>query len=252
MNDLDDMEAFIDRLTPATQRALTIIKKDELKDTPLLHISPNNSIRNFVPVIGHRQMKTEDRTVPRVCTAPTILGCMMGATNVTTNFFNGFSDQEGKPSPSDYKGGYTIYGFDDIELALRPGKSLVGDRDVSDEHWLVAYNADTAKIIPKIHGKFFYTSVIYDAKGKDGPAATVTLLIEVTREGGLAFSKNHRLAPGYWMIIGPDSMRQKSWKHDSDFVVTQIDKGYFVQKKKVCADLLSHAPNPNAPIFAKW
>jgi hypothetical protein len=76
--------------------------------------------------------------------------------------------------------------------------------------------------------------------------------MEVTREEGLVFSKNHYIEPGYWMIIGPDSNTRKSWKDDDDFKITKVDKEYYEKMKDSCADLLSHVPDPNAPIYTRW
>jgi len=247
MSDREDLERYIEILSPAVRRNVEIITPNDVMGGYLFHISTNTNIRRFVPLIGFRQAKSEDRTVPRVCTAPTLLGCLIGYAAAEKDF------REKKPTGLEeddfYKGGFKIYGFE-FKHALRPKKALVYDQAYSDECWLVAYNKETSEFQPINFGKVFYRSITSYGRADKTPYNVVEIYVDVQHNDGIRFSENQFLTKGYWKITGPEQKHVAGWKDDKSFTFEQISKSEYADLKNLSAGLLSYE---NAlPNFTKW
>lgn len=205
----------------------------------LLHISTNTRIPRFIPVIGRRQAPSEDRTVPRITVAPTLLGCLIGYA-ASENDFMSKKSTESKEEP--YKGGYKIYGFA-YEAALRPNNKLVYDASKSGEEWLVSYSEETVEYKPVSVGKCFFHRLIFQGKAGEYPVGEMELYVEISIGTSIAFSANHMLAPGYWKITGPIAQNVKSFKDDRQYTVEAIDQALYQSVKRSSADLLSLPPH---------
>lgn len=248
MSDKSDIENMIGTLSPKTQRGLEIITPDDVPNKLLYHISTNTKIKEFVPVIGFRQAKQEDRTVPRVCVAPHLFGCMIGYSAFLHDILNQPNGVDGKKS--DYKGGYRIYGFE-FKHALKPNKSLVYDVNVSDERWLVAYNENTAKYVPVPVGYMFATFLsTHPRVGQREPEHIVTLCLEVTHEDGLQLSTKQKLDKGYWEIVGPVPEQMENARQDKLFKITAISKEEYTERKVTSAAFLNY--QVKTPAFINW
>lgn len=248
MSDRSDLQRMLDSLPPATQRGLEIVTPKDMPTGLLYHISKNNNIKKFVPVIGFRQAKREDRTVPRVCVAPHMLGCLIGYAAFLYDILNEDNTTDGKKS--DYKGGYKIYGFE-FKHALKPAKSLVYDVNMSDEHWLVSYNENTAEYVPVPVGYLFATNLsTVPGVNRTMPEHIVTLCVEITRDEGMQFSSKIKLEKGYWELVGPIPEQTASYKSNKEFKVTQISKEEYTERKLTCAALLNH--QEPIPAFINW
>jgi len=251
MSDRDDIIAFLDTCSEKVQRNTEIIETghvvaDSSNNGFLLHVSKDTNIKQFIPVIGHRQANQEDRTVPRVTVAPSLLGCLIGYASVHNDFLSLISD--GSKDQMRYKGGWKIYALS-FKCALKPNNRLVYDASNSDEHWLVAYNKETASMVPEVAGKAFYRSITYVAVSGKEVAADGSMYVEVMKENGIRFSKNIFLSKGYWVVNGPVFNGSSSWKNDSDFRVNQISRDEYRAVKNESAALLSHTESPN---YLKW
>lgn len=247
MSDRNDMERFLETLSAPVQRAVEIITPHDVMGGVLFHISTNTNIKKFVPIIGMRQAKTEDRTVPRVCTAPTLIGCIAGYAAAEHDFRSNIPN--GEKEFGSYKGGYKIYGFD-FKHALRPKKSLVYDQNVTDECWLVAYNKDSSSYEPVTFGKVFISAISMRARADRRPYYEIEMYVEISHDLGVRFSKNQHLTKGYWKIIGPEQRHISSWKDDKNYTFEQISKADYFAMKTLSAGLLSYEdPLPN---FIKW
>lgn len=241
MSHLTDLEYWLDHASEKVKRGTTIVTPTEMEQDYFLHISTNTNIRQFIPIIGQRQGNLEDRSVPRVCVAPSLLGCLMGYSKAEYDFMEHAST--GKEDDDFYKGGWKIYVLP-FQAALKPNKSMVPDAKATDEHWLVAYNKDTAAYVPETAGRCFFHTIRYIGRSKDQPRGEGTLYCEVTKEGGIAFSPATHLAKGYWKIEGPIMRNVESTRHADAFGIHEISKADYLAAKNQVAALLSHAEPP--------
>jgi len=239
---VEQMEKWLELQAERVQRNVEIVTPIELEQDFVLHISTNTAIRKFVPVIGTRQASKEDRTVPRICVCPTLLGCFIGYAKAEDDFMNRASNNlkeydESKGS-SGYKGGWKIYSFP-LKVALRPNARMVYDAKASDELWLTLYCPEANEYIPEAAGKIFYKAVKYLSRTGNHPEGEVEFFVEVTKEGGLPFSQHHWLDKGYWRIEGPIQQHVRTWADDARFKVEAIERTEYLAAKNEYAALLS-------------
>jgi hypothetical protein len=119
-----------------------------VKDVDFLHISTDSNLKNMIPRIGHRQLKDEDRTIPRICGCETIKGCILGHSAVyhmskTGSTFDGVKWKEGEEPPL-----FHIYRAN-IEEVVRPTKRLVPDVGFTKELWVVPHAPETCNLNPE-------------------------------------------------------------------------------------------------------
>lgn len=240
MDSVDQLEKWLEHASEKVQRNVEIVTPVELEQDFLLHMSTNTSIRKWIPLIGRRQAASEDRTVPRITVAPTILGCFIGYAQADADFrvlaADGTKEEEG------YKGGWKLYAFP-FEAALKPNNKLVYDAKYSDETWLTTYSPETVEYTAINAGKMFFRSIRMIARSGRKPYTEVELFAEITKEGGVRFSKNHHLDKGFWKVEGPYQMHVSSWQDDKEFTVKQITREDYMSAKMAHADLLSLPPH---------
>lgn len=100
-----------------------------------LHISTDHTIKKMRPRIGDRQMKVEDRTIPRICGSESLVGCILGHAGVRSYYL----DKLAHATPSQWANAYfTIYRVK-TDSYIRPGKGLVPDAPLTKELWVVPY-----------------------------------------------------------------------------------------------------------------
>ena len=238
-----DIKKFLEICSQKVQDNIEIITPKDLGSDFLLHISDNNKLKDCTPQIGNRQADSEDRTVPRVCVASSLIGCMIGHAASENYFLNVEHTKE-------YRGGYYIYAFD-FEYALKPNSKLVYDSKKTNEHWLVTYNKDTITYTPKCIGKFFIQSITYIAKSGSIPIPTDSILfIEVESKKPIKFNNNIELSKGYWKIEGPLFTTLRSLETTKPFTITEITKSEYNSVKISSADMLSE--KLTLPFYTKW
>ena len=118
--------------------------------TKVYHISTNPGIRVFTPTIGTRQLPSEDRTIPRVCCAASIVDAVRGHAAVSGQAINRW--KEGKA------GVFYIYQFPFTEYA-KPDTTLVPDSGLTGELWVVPNSPMTTMFKAPIVGEFIVSSV---------------------------------------------------------------------------------------------
>jgi hypothetical protein len=260
-----DIIKWLELAASKVKNNVKIVSNEDIDQPYLLHISNNVGIKAFIPVIGHNQGNSEDRTVPRLCVATSLVGCLLGYAKAEWDFIA--LNPNGTKSQESYRGGMAIYALD-FEFALKPNKALVYDAEFTDEHWLVTYSKNTVKYIPEIAGYLFHNSVKFVSTRGNRPIPISEIYFEVLAETGLRFSKNITLGKGYWIVTGnvqanmygstdPDP---EAWDKDKDFTVTEINKGQYDSMKRAGADLLQYvekttvnvSSNPNKPHFTTW
>lgn len=239
MDSIKEMQQYLDTIEEKKRKGIQVVTREEIGD--LYHISRDGKIKEFIPFLTNRASNTEDRSIPRVSTAPSILACFIGYGAALADFDKGnFAEAHGL---NDYDkdmgkdlGGWYIYSFN-YEAALRPSKHQVFDAPISDEIWLVPYAPEYSKYVPKIVGKVFYhqLNIVKHAKGCQ---RTVEMFIEVS-DRPIKFSHEHTLTKGYWRIVGPEQANVKDYKDTKDFTVQEVSKSEYLSKKKITASLLS-------------
>lgn len=247
----EDLESWLESRSRKVQDNVEVVTPKELGQDYFLHVSVNTNIKEFVPRIGDNQMPTEDRTVPRLCVAPTILGCL-GGMGAFEHYFHEFEIGQKSMTGVTYKGGVKIYGIP-FKAALKPSSKLVPDVKHSDEYWVVSYNKETIAITPESWGKVFIESIRYMPRNGKQPSAECTLYIEVTKEEGLWFTNGVFLKKGYWSVEGPASgFTTMTWSDKTQermFTTKEISKGDYTNVKSRTAAMLSME---NLPAWAMW
>lgn len=206
-----------------------------------LHISRNPNIKSMIPRISERQMKREDRTIPRVVGAPTLLGCICGYATMLDDQ-GGF--KKATRTNDVWLNGYYIYEVD-YDWRFKPNDKLVPDQSVSDETWLLNYNQDNKEYKPKHIGKFFITQIVQDftkSKSRSNYTSRVHLYIQIDRE--VSLSENIKLGKGYWEVSIPYiteiNSESISWTKDKDITYSKLEVGDYHLKKKLTANLLGY------------
>lgn len=216
---LTKLNTYLDILPHAVKSQMQIVETKDLPG-PLLHISTNANVKEFTPYITRRTANKEDRTVPRVSTAPTLLGCLKGFMLGWDVFF--WPDAKGKKTLLQ---SWTVYGFD-TPLAIRPTSKLLYDVNTTDEHWLVGYSKEAQSYVPTKLAKGFYREVLLIGRPNQNPFKVVTMVIEVY-DTSIQFAKGVTLTKGYWKVVGPDALYRTTWVNAKPYTVTEITKTEF-------------------------
>lgn len=225
---------------PEDKRAQMRLATPKTLGTPLLlHISFDNLLERFQPAVTKRTAQSEDRSIPRISTAPTLLACVLG-------YQSDLSDFHDHPKVRSYdgtrevafKGGWIVYGFP-FDVAIRPLEELLPDVERTDEHWLVTYDRFTTDYRPVRVGKVFYDRVEYVANGTGTPDTLVTMIVEVHPNMAMALGKDHVLQPGYWQVLVKNLQSAESWDTVEIKRIQQIDAPEYNARKGAVAGLLS-------------
>lgn len=210
----------------------------------LLHMSPTDEIKEFVPRIVQRAIDGEDNTVARVCTAPNLLDCIRGYAVTVKDFL----DQEaGCAGNDEWRGGYYIYAIP-CEINIKITEKLAPIAKWCDERWLIDYKHKGQKYPAKVIGQFFYKRV-FEKPGDD--FAQVEMYIQITdvSEGMVPFTPDLLIGKGCHSIVVED-IDAYYRKGDSTKVKSHktIPLGEYLKAKNVKADMLSYQP----PAFLRW
>lgn len=167
---------------------LKLFSADEV-NRPLYHISMNNKIKMFTPQVSNRTLGKENRSVPRISTSTSLIGCLNGYQSI-------MSDINGR-SPNGFNGLHTVYQLP-YQYAIKPSKQILPDVDNSDEYWLISWKKETYATTPSVAAEMFVPKVetVY---GNDGRAQLVHLYMHV-KEHELYIDHQIKLQPGYYYI----------------------------------------------------
>lgn len=136
------LSTWIGKQNPTTAKSMTPIK-----DVDFLHISTNSNLKNMIPRIGNRQLKGEDRTIPRICGCESIRGCILGHSAVyhmvrDGSTFDGVEWSDGEVPM------FHIYRAN-VEEVVRPTKRLVPDVVITKELWVVPFAPEACNLSPE-------------------------------------------------------------------------------------------------------
>lgn len=135
------IDTWLNNQLPDIKRNLTVEK-----GLDFLHISTSPTIKKMRPRIGDRQMKKEDRTIPRICGSETLIGCIYGHSGIHRQSMDaGFGE-------FDWDGTITIYKLN-ADNFVRPADALVPDASKTKELWIVPYSPETYEVTTRRVGK---------------------------------------------------------------------------------------------------
>jgi len=128
------IDTWLNNQLPDIKRNLTVEK-----GLDFLHISTNATIKKMRPRIGDRQMKEEDRTIPRICGCETLVGCIYGHSGIHRQTMDAaFGEFE-------WDGIITVYKLE-IDNFVRPNDKLVPDAGRTKELWIVPYSPEAYEV----------------------------------------------------------------------------------------------------------
>lgn len=245
----NDFERLLEFLSFANQKVkdnTVIVSSDELPQPFLLHITGEKK-PTYIPRIGHRQEHSEDRTMPRVTAAPSLLGCILGYGALFNNYIYSYSITSKPNDVGKWKGGLYIQKLP-FSHCLKPNSKLVYDQAATDEHWLVPYQDELREFKTECIGKIIVESLTIIPGKKEGDRdCRYTILVQV--DEALSFSDGKMLTQGQYRISFTNT-RRTTWK-EKNISITPIDKGEFLDKKKLIAANLS-ADNKRSSIYHRW
>lgn len=236
--DVQLMQNLLSTKPNSVSENLEILTPDEVGVDHMLHISLDTNIKKFVPYMPTSAGSSEDRTIPRICVAPSLLACILGIGAVEWNFIDRhrYIDESEKKT---YKGGYYIYGLK-YKAALKPNKKLVPDCEMTNEFWLTSYSPETSEYVPQVLGKFYVSAMHYTAQGNQSPAMTAELYIEIPTDISIKFDEKNTCTKGYYRVLMTDPSKIKNYKTVKDIIAFHpISKEEYLSSKEICAALLS-------------
>lgn len=193
--ELDDPEAekqeiieYLSALLGDAVSELTLFSAGEV-NRPLYHVSMNPNVKIFSPKVSSRTLSSEDRSVPRVSTSTSLIGCLNGYQSM-------FTDMAGR-ARKNFTGLYTVYELP-YQYAVKPSKKLLSDVETSDEYWLVSWKKETYSIKPNTVCEFTIPQV-QTTYGSDGEDQRVTMFLKVLGES-LYLTHDTKLVKGYYEI----------------------------------------------------
>ena len=193
--ELDDPEVekqeiikYLSALLGDSVSELTLFSAGEV-NRPLYHVSMNPNVRIFSPKVSSRTLSSEDRSVPRVSTSTSLIGCLNGYQSM-------FTDMAGRERKN-FTGLYTVYELP-YQYAVKPSKKLLSDVETSDEYWLVSWKKETYSIRPNTVCEFTIPQ-IQTTYGSDGEDQRVTMFLKVLGES-LYLTHDIKLVKGYYEI----------------------------------------------------
>jgi hypothetical protein len=195
-----ELDAFRQVHPAETVAELTLVTPQELGRNYVLHISKNKDLGLMVPYVCVRTQKDEDRTIPRVSTAPSIAACLIGYDTTIEEWMEAQSATDGYgKSTVPWCGGWYIYAIP-FQYAFKPSAKLLKNVVATDEHWLVSYGPTSWSYKPIKVGKIFYTAVTHQAEGRS-KSLMIDLCVEITHPNiKVPFCHNLKLEAGYYRI----------------------------------------------------
>jgi hypothetical protein len=233
--DFDAISQALNTLSEKARNNVTIVSKDDARTPYMLHITKDKNPK-YIPRIGTKQASSEDRTVPRVTVADTIVGCILGYYLLPEEVFY---------SEKDFHNGVYIRKIP-FEYCLKPNNKLVYDHSATNEHWLIPYNRETTEYKSEKVGTIIISKIeIIPVSGKP-PEKVMHLQLELKED--LWLSDITLLEAGYWEVVYQIT-KTASYAGLRNLTSRKIDKSQYVGTKEKVAVLLSSASTNH---FSSW
>lgn len=149
-----DLLDYLKTLNPDTVRNLEVKHRSEYLNNHGLHITLSTRPRDtFYPQFPRSAATSEDRSCPRICTADTLAGCIIGVSSFLKSLT--YALEVKVHDPKELKKNKTLFKIlkFDFEWCLEPNKQLIFDTENTKEQWLVNYNEDTRSYTPILIGE---------------------------------------------------------------------------------------------------
>ena len=228
---LEDKEKIEDylftHLGPEALSKVKIVDKTMSNVKLLYHISADDKLQHFYPRVSQKLYPNETTQIPRTSTSPSVIQCILG--------YGGFY-QDLSWHAENFNGIYYIY-EPKWDIAFKPSKSLVGDVEFSDEHWLLYYKKEHYQRTSARSGEFFVKSFDCVLKGS-GSDDEYILFLKVDKDG-LEFLPGKQLRRGYYRItLQQFKTPNYEYRLDENVFIEEIDSkqyrwGYAIRTNKV-------------------
>lgn len=228
---LEDKEKIEDylftHLGPEALSKVKIVDKTMSNVKLLYHISADDKLQHFYPRVSQKLYPNETTQIPRTSTSPSVIQCILG--------YGGFY-QDLSWHAENFNGIYYIY-EPKWDIAFKPSKSLVGDVEFSDEHWLLYYKKEHYQRTSERSGEFFVRSFDCMLKGS-GSDDEYILFLKVDKDG-LEFLPGKQLRRGYYRItLQQFRTPNYDYRLDENVFIEEIDSkqyrwGYAIRTNKV-------------------
>lgn len=211
----------------------------------MIHMTPDHSNKAYIPRIGTKQGYTEDRTMPRVTVADTLIGCLIGYACLEEDFFNRNQD---KAIAQRSKNGYRINRLD-YDFCLRPNARLVYDVQATNEHWLISYNKDTIEYKPTLAAYMVVGSITVMQHPKyDDPDSIITCFVDVREKSGIYLAEDIHLEQGYYSFtVCYNRHITFDTKLSDKLTMRKISRSEFQNRK-----LIEVSTESLKPAYMKW
>lgn len=240
---LEELNQTLKLYSPKIVKKLSIISKEDLGQPELFHIATQR-FTTLLPNVSKRAAWSEDNTIPRVHTAPTLLGCVDGYASM---FDIAMHEPPSGKKKDDYRGGFYIY-FIPFDYALKPTKQLVYDAELSDEHWLVAFNAETRQYKPSSIGRLVISTVTLSPSSEGKIKQLLNVYVEIPKDAKLRLHENVWLTEGYWRI---EMERAAAWHETIITKYKSVNQNVFETEHQEHAALLNYE-NPQFKLMKSW
>lgn len=227
------------------------LKVSHTQDTGrCLHIDLN-PIKAFTPMISHRQNPKEDRTVPRVCIANSLMGCIGGYASVFYNYLNHKPGTKLGTKAESYRGGMFIHAID-TEWVVEADNKLVGDSRITGEKWLVGWDEEHLSYPATEIGKFFIKRMVSETIRGGDLAANFTMYLEYHDDSqALELGNGVSVEAGYYelqVLVKADLESVHTGyfflsEKNSPVKVKSISKEEYLKEKSAGLDLLNEKYN---------
>lgn len=188
------LKETLEIFSPKVVKNSKVAKNDTFPVPYGLRIDTPKVPKQFWPRMPASAARSEDSTVPRVVTASTLIGCMVGATYV---YEYALRLRDYDYECTNY---YHISVFD-FDYCLLPNKNLVYDAEDTQEQWLVPYSKETAFYEAKQIGEIFLAGLSSEMKpNAKANALTGVFFMSVLRDPGVAVTTKQILGKGFYKL----------------------------------------------------
>ena len=213
----DDLEAWLALQTKQVNRNVTIVTRGE-HDGPLLHISPDNGIKNFIPRLPEMRTDRDVVSVPRVCVSRDLASAIMAHGHMPFNF------------AVENIAKYYIYAFD-WDKVLEPTDTIAGipPEGTGSELWLVNYNKDHVYIRGKIVGELHLVSLLtFPQTGFYSSGYVLNCVVKTKEDIDFYLKDQLQIAKGqaYEFKFAPRTAKYNNYDKDS-MLLTPISSGEY-------------------------
>jgi hypothetical protein len=246
--DLKKIQDFLELQSTEVRNDCKIVSAKELGQDFLLRIDKKPP-EKFIPNMPQSTVEGENNTLPRITSAPTLVGCLIGYFRVETDVHDGsIPDAHGELK---FAGGYAISKLS-FEHCLRPGTTLVADVNNSDEHWIVPYCSERVEYVSVVIGQLFVGAVTYLPVSGHRPGVRIELYLSITSEDTICITPERKLRKGFYRFtLFWSNLKTRSV--DEPHCLTSLEiisMDDYCAAKKIKANLLSYSDN--LPGFSNW